>query len=147
MIKALSYTGYSVSETKTKTDGLFLVNAALTDPDFERRWLAEQCTENNNQNQAQILNVLREDCGIEFRAYRRWWSKVIGYFVSGDVLWDNLKYLDHYDAAMSGSNDFHEVAHVKGYSHYGVWSTSVPYTLNRVFEAWAAARLKTNPIV
>lgn len=141
MIRALSFSGYSDSQVILKQKGLQLVNIALSDPDFEAAWLKESCTETNGMTQMQVLDKLRENQDIEFRAYRSRWSKVIGYFISGDVLWDNLKYIDQYDDVMSGSNDGHEVLHVKGFSHYGAWATSVPYTFNRVFEKWAYAYL------
>ena len=141
MIKAISFKGYSDSQIQLKKAGLALVNIALNDPDFEAAWLKESCTETNGMTQLQVLNKLREYQEIEFRAYRSRWSKVIGYFISGDVLWDNLKYIDQYDAVESSSNDIHETAHIKGFSHYGAWETSVPYSLNRVYEKWAYAYL------
>jgi hypothetical protein len=146
MITALSFTGYSKEQERTKQQGLTLVNIALSDPDFEAAWLKESCTESNGLTQRGILEVMRTTLGIDFRAYRRWWSKVIGYFVSGSVVWDNLKYLDHFDAVESGSNDLHEAAHMKGFPHNHTWGTSVPYTLNRVFEKWARAYLAKNKL-
>lgn len=147
MITALSYKNYTPAQETLKQRGLALVNTALTDPDFQTRWLAQTCTENKGFTQLDILHMLRADIGINFRAYRSWWSKVIGYFVSGNTLWDNTKYLDSFTDAESGSNDLHEVAHVKGFSHYGAWETSVPYTLNRVFEAWAFAHVRTAKVL
>jgi hypothetical protein len=134
-----TYKGYDSYQENLKRQGLRLVNLALLDRDFEERWCNEVCTENKGMTQMQILNKLREDINIQFRAYRRWWSKVVGYFVSGNVIWTNLKYVDRMTAVESGSNDLHECAHVKGFSHYRKWDSSVPYCLNRVFESWAKA--------
>lgn len=141
MIKALSYKDYSPREEKTKREGLILVNIALGDADFERRWVdpSVNCTENKGLTQREILQKLREDIGIQFRAYRKWWSKVVGYFISGNTIWDNLKYVDIGDATESGSNDLHETCHVKGFTHNNRWNSSVPYTANRIFEEWAEA--------
>lgn len=144
MIEAISYTGYTDLEVIKKRAGLALVNIALVDPDFEARWRQEACTENQGLTQIDILNKMREYVGIEFRAYRKWWSKVIGYFISGDILWDNLKYLDEFSPVLSGSNDGHEFLHMLGFTHDFTLATSTNYTFNRVFESWGAEYLKAN---
>lgn len=143
MITAIRYKDYSTNEEQIKREGLALVNIALTDADFEARWTNPNviCTESQGLTQLEILQRMRTDISIKFHAYRKWWSKVIGYFVSGNVVWDNLKYVDIDDATESGSNDIHEVAHVKTFTHDGEMDTSVPYTLNRIFEDWAYAYL------
>lgn len=137
MITIKAYLDYAGFEKTKEAAGIELVNAALTDPEFEKDWCAQVCTENKGFTQREILEHLRKDASFQFRMYSKWWSKVIGYFSGGDTIYVNRKFFGSANVIDRGSNAIHEFSHMSGWSHYGTWGSSVPYTLNKVFEAWA----------
>lgn len=118
-----------------------LINMAMGDNDFITRFLAIQCTEMKGMTNAQALAKLKEDQDITIQGYTTWpWSKVLGYFSSGITIYVNRRKLGMLSAVELASLIFHEYSHEEGFSHWYKWSTSLPYTINRTFEAWALAR-------
>jgi hypothetical protein len=69
--------------------------------------------------------------------YYDWFSRTIGYVETGDKwIYVNGKYFT--SPLYIGSLLAHEYSHQEGFTHYGVLATSVPYTINRVFESCAS---------
>lgn len=124
---------------------LDLANQALLDPVFQSLWMKETPTLNNKTSQADILGDLQEGVSVTLYMYTPWWrwSKAISSESNDGVYYNSYRfdYLSKFDLA---SNLLHESSHQLGFTHDGNYDTAenektVPYTLNRVFMAWAEA--------
>lgn len=93
-------------------------------------------TETNGKTNDQVLDSIRKaNASLDLVMYSKWYSKVVGYTYGGTTIYTNRKFHAGATSCNVASNIVHEVAHVIGYSHYKAWGSSVPYQINRAFEA------------
>lgn len=79
---------------------------------------------------------------LELILYYSRYSRTMGYVNTNDEhIYINSKYFS--DPETIGSLLAHEYSHQEGFTHYGVMATSVPYTINKVFEACGSNEIKT----
>lgn len=64
----------------------------------------------------------------------KWFSKVVGYWSGGNVIYANAKFWNQRGRVSDASFILHEYSHRAGFSHRSATDyTSVPYSLNRIF--------------
>lgn len=125
------------------TQGCELANRALLDPSFASLWHQESPTYNNNCSQETILASLKEgEILLNLNFYTPFWpwSSVVSYESGGSIYYNSRKF-NSLSVNDLSSNLLHEASHKLGFTHPGNKPTpsvlhTVPYTLNRVFEAW-----------
>lgn len=111
-----------------------LILQVCATPLFAGKLLAATLTETQGKTNLQVLSDITEmDLTISVNLYSSWWSHVIGYtYFATNTIHVNRKYF--HGTVSIASNLLHECSHILGYTHDQVWATSVPYTLNRIFE-------------
>lgn len=138
-VQFLRISGLNDYQAKILNKSKDLMNQVLNSEEFKSKILNSYFTETNGLSAAEIYNVLAYGSwDLKIVGYRSWnvFSKVMGYFVSGETIYINTRKIT--DALTLASLLTHENSHRLGFSHYGIWNTSVPYSLNRIFEACVA---------
>lgn len=119
-------------------------NIILKSTQFLEAVLDAKLTETNGLTNNQVYScIMRADqlnpldkpdeLDIQLTLYRKSFSRVVGYTFSNQLtIWVNRKYFG--SAKSIASNLVHEASHQLGFTHNGVWATSVPYVLNRIIE-------------
>lgn len=126
--------GASPQETVAIKNAFNLVNFVTLSPIFQDLFLSKHCTETNGMDQVELVNFINSaTVETNVAMYYRWWSKVVGYTqLKGTTINVNRKFFR--GPIGIASNFGHEALHELGFTHDKVWSTSVPYTFNSVFE-------------
>lgn len=124
----------SIPEKNTVSQAHDLIVKVVASPLFASKLLAATLTETNGLTNAQVLDKLvQATLSITVWMYNRWWTKVIGYtYFKTNTIYVNRKFF--HGPVSVGSNLLHECSHILDFAHNGAWATSVPYTLNRIFE-------------
>lgn len=138
-VQFLKISGLNDYQARILNKAKDLMNQVLNSQEFKAKVLASYFTETGNLTPEEVYNVLAfGSWDLKIVGYRSWnvFSKVMGYFVSGETIYINTRKIT--DALTLGSLLTHENSHRLGFSHYGAWGTSVPYSLNRIFEACVA---------
>lgn len=130
----LSEYGTTPDDTELLEQAVALISEVTATKRFADLLMAAPLTETQGKANAQVLQDI--DCArlqVSINLYDSWWSKVIGWTtLQGNIIHVNRKYF--HGVVSIASNLLHEGSHILGYTHNGVWATSVPYTLNRIFE-------------
>lgn len=121
-------------EKATLAKGKDLVLKVVASPLFASKLLAASLTETNGLTNAEVLQkITAASLEVTLWMYSKWWSKVVGYtYFKTNTIYVNRKFFR--GPVAEGSNLLHEMSHILGFAHEFVWETSVPYTLNRIFE-------------
>jgi hypothetical protein len=128
------------AEMKIATQGFQIANAVLLSDCFRQGVLAAPMTHTRDQSQQQIydamtgpavpLSVVLYDGGNR--------HGTVGYENSGEPGIVHMNRFYVHSAYMVADNLLHEAAHTRGYIHKSSKEAeSVPYTMNRIFEACA----------
>lgn len=127
-------------ETKKIKQGVALLNKVLATETFKQKVLKTAFTETNGMSSAQIYKlmcakVVKIDVNVFMGTYyQNHISKTIGYEDQPGVVNINRYFVA--EASEFADNIIHEaLGHSLGFSHYGVYATSVPYQLNDIYEA------------
>lgn len=133
-IKLLDVVNETISEFHKFSKAVDLITHVTTSKLFADKVMAAQFSETNGFSNAQILSMVdNAEPKITVRVYKSWWSKVVGYtYFKSNTIYVNRKYLGGLVGV--ASNLLHEVMHILNFGHAGKWSSSVPYTMNRIFE-------------
>lgn len=119
-------------------------NRILASAEFKAKLLAATLTETNGLTNQGVYDCImaadqlnptdkKGELDVQVLLYRKSWSKVVGYtFVDSLSIWVNRKFFG--GPCNIASNLVHESSHQLGFLHQGRWSTTVPYTLNRIVE-------------
>ena len=121
--------------------GIGYANAIMRSECFRNSLLKANITETNGMSNEQILKFISErpvKANVEF--FTGNWKqnyiwKTVGYET---VPFDGWTYVNRHfvkNARDAGSNIIHEVMHTLGFDHLGVKKTSLPYTMNDIYEA------------
>lgn len=130
----------TADEEKAIRDGVILLNHVMTKQSFKDKVLAAQFTETNGLSNAQIYqklcdNPITIDVNVYSGSYiANHFNHTVGYETVPGIVNVNRYFVSTpYEFA---DNIIHEaMGHSQGFSHFTVKETSVPYTLNRIFEA------------
>jgi hypothetical protein len=131
------------AEMAMLNDALSDLNNVLASDCFQADVLAGQFTETNNLTNQEIYDLFRlKPIQIAVTMYSGSWVEnhligVIGYYSPAypNTVFQNRHFVsDHFKSA---SNLLHEIAHILGFNHDLVYSTSVPYQMNDIFQECA----------
>lgn len=131
-------TGASLDENAWITYAVQMANRVLSSDCFENQVNISKYTETNGLTNAQIYNVLTADpLTIKVDVFKGswvddYWNRKEGYELEPGTVHINRHFMS--GPKFIASLILHEVAHVKGFTHYGVKSTSVPYGQNEVWD-------------
>ena len=143
-VKLHSSKGFKPSEQAMVDKAVSMMDRVLNSELFKKKVLAGRFTETNGKTNQEIYDIIMSgDCEysdadgtIDLAAvmYYKRWSGVVGYVTGEDfTVYMNRKFFS--TPTSIGSNLLHEATHNMGFSHYEVFETSVPYSMNRIFEA------------
>jgi hypothetical protein len=119
-------------------------NIILASPRFKEELLKSKMTETNGMTSQQVYDcIMKADqlnpldkldvLDIQIVMYNARWSGVVGYtYFESLFVWVNRKFFG--TPKYVASNLIHEPTHQLGFGHGGKFSTSVPYTMNRIAE-------------
>jgi hypothetical protein len=119
-------------------------NIILASPRFKEELLKSKMTETNGMTSQQVYDcIMKADqlhpadklgvLDIQAIMYYARWSGVVGYTYFNELkIWINRKFFG--SPKYIQSNLIHESIHQLGFGHGGIFSTSVPYTMNRISE-------------
>lgn len=139
-IKQIKGTSAEIEEIKS---GVFLLNTVFASQCFEREVLTGEFTETNDLNNQEIYNVFRSEITrLSIIMYMGSWTenyiwKTVGYIRQNipDTVFQNRYFVKtEVDIAR---NLIHEIAHLKGFNHYAVFASSVPYQMNHIWDVCA----------
>jgi hypothetical protein len=139
---------FTQSERDLLDQAVVMMHVVINGDCFKQRMLSSSMTETQDLSNQQVYEKILAGgtfwkdpdhvWDLQIALYYNWLSKTIGYVNSGDpTLYLNTKFYS--DAIGVGSVLSHEYSHEEGFTHYGVLYTSVPYTINHVFELCAGA--------
>lgn len=143
-VNVLSTKGFTKSDRQKIDQACALINTVVNSELFAQKFLRARMTELNGLTNEQALEQIRSgDClfsdkdgtiDLKLVLYYKRWSRVVGYTNGTPMtIWINRKFFS--TPVSIGSNLLHEACHLIGFSHYKSWETSLPYTMNRLFEA------------
>jgi len=134
--------GATPAEITMIHDGLKFLNNIIAGYEFKQKVLEAQFTETNKLSNAQIYEKFcSKVVTVKIVVYTgTWWanhvSKTIGYENEPGVIYVNRYFVN--TSYLFADNLIHEgLGHSLDFSHYQTKSTSVPYQLNKIFEAIA----------
>lgn len=107
---------------------------------FEQNVILRDFSETNGLNNQEIYNQFRQGIiNINLIFYTGSWVEnhilgIIGYIRDGipDTVFQNRYFVETPDEI--ARNMIHEIAHIVGFMHYEVFSTSVPYQMNEIWD-------------
>lgn len=143
-VNILSTRGFSKADRQRIDQACTLINTVVNSELFAQKFLRSRMTELNGLTNEQALEVIRSgDCDftdkdgtidLKLVLYYKRFSSVIGYTDGTPLtIFINRKFFS--TPVSIGSNLLHEACHLMGFSHYKTWESSLPYTINRIFEA------------
>lgn len=123
--------------------GVLLLNAVYASQCFEREVLTREFTETNEMNNQEIYNLLRSGTiFVSVIMYTGSWAennlwRTVGYVRANipDTVFQNRHFVTN--EAEIARNLIHEIAHLRGFNHYQVFATSVPYQMNDIWDICA----------
>jgi hypothetical protein len=142
-----SLEGFTVPELEVVSQAEALLAKVMDSDSFRDKVLAADFTETNGMTNQEIYDCLLEGnhyfcqpsgtIRLNLVMYMEPHSRVIGYtYLESITTYINRKFFA--TPVSIASNLIHEYSHILGFTHRGNWSTSIPYTLNRIFEACCA---------
>lgn len=141
-IKVNPQRGMSTAELEKINAAVQGLEKILNSDRFKIELLLAKMTETNGLTNQQVYDKIMagdqvingDEMGVlDFNLvlYRKSWSKVVGYtFTNSMTIWVNRKYFS--TPKSISENIGHELMHQLGFFHNKIWSTSVPYTMNRI---------------
>jgi hypothetical protein len=151
-IRASSTNGFTDSEVTDLNIAMAMMQVIMNGKCFHDGLLAAQMTETLGLTNQEILDRILSGATwwkgpdhimeLELVMYYSKYSRTMGYVNTDDPnIYINYKY--YTDPETIGSLLAHEYSHQEGFTHYGTLATSVPYTINKVFEACGSNEIKT----
>ena len=133
-LRKLTYFNCEQKDIAVKAEGI--INKTLMNADFQNKVRSAVFTENQNLDSKEVLSKVLEDIEVELVAYRSWWvwSRVVAYvnsYKDNNRIYYNMRRIT--TPTDFASTVLHEALHLKGFSHYDAWSTSVPYLVQELF--------------
>jgi hypothetical protein len=115
------------------------LNAAVQDGCIEREVRAATFTEANGYTSAEIWELIRT-AYLSPRVTFYWRSRGWAYTDDKNDINLNRKVWGQASVTRQASTILHESMHLLGFSHFGVWATSVPYQMNAIYERCAGTK-------
>ena len=134
-VNIISLKGFTPQQENTIKLAWGIMDTVLNHDFFRHRLLQEKMSETKGLTPQEVWETITGgDWNIHVVGYRpwHWWSKVVGYFSGGDKIFINTRKMG--SPLSVASLLVHENSHRLGFHHRFHWYSSVPYTLNRVFE-------------